>query len=180
MTALKRILLAAGVASALSGAAFAQQAPAPAAPAATAPAAPTFSESHLAAAREVVIGSGLSRGFDGIAAQIADQIRGGFSRTRPELIKDMEDSLRPIVTDLTKQTEPMIGAAARLFAARMTEAELKDVGAFFKTPAGQKYVATQGPLVNELYMEMQVFSQTMGNIMMDRLREEMRKKGHQL
>jgi hypothetical protein len=173
-----RIILATGALVLTAGATAAQQPAAQPAPAAAAPA--PVSESHLAAAREVVVSSGLSRGFDGMAAQIADQIRVSFTRTRPELIKDMEEVLRPIVADYSRQTEPMITAAARLFASRMTEAELKDVGAFFKTSAGQKYVSTQGPLVNELYVEMQVFSQTLGNLIMDRLREEMRKKGHQL
>jgi uncharacterized protein len=167
------IALAAALAS---GPSFAQQ-PAPAvAPAA----APTFTESHLAAARDVAIGSGLSRGFEGMVPQIADQIRASVSRTRPELIKDMEESLKPIITELSKQTDKMIGIASRLFAARMTEAELKEVGVFFKSPSGQKYVNMQGPMLNELFAEMQVFSQTLGNIMMDELREAMRKKGHQL
>jgi uncharacterized protein len=174
------IIVGAGLLSAAG--AFAQQpAPAPAAPTAPAAAAPAvFPESHLAAAREVVVGSGLSRGFDGMAGQIADQLRATISRQRPELIRDMEESLKPIIVELSKQTDPMLVVASRLFAARMTEPELKEVGAFFKTAAGQKYVNAQGPMLNELFAEMQVFSQTMGNIMMDRLREEMRKKGHQL
>jgi uncharacterized protein len=160
-----------------AGAAAAQQ-PAPAQPAPVAAA--SFTEAHLAVAREVVLGSGLSRGFDGMAGQIADQIRSGISRQRPELIKDMEEALKPLVTEFSTQTGPMIIAASRLFASRLSEAELKEIGAFFKTAAGQKYVNTQGPMLNELFQEMQVFSQTLGNVMMDRLREEMRKKGHQL
>jgi uncharacterized protein len=164
------------VAIVAGGPAYAQQ-PAPAAAPAAAPA---FAESHLAVAREVAIGSGLSRGFDGMVPQIADQIRASVSRTRPELIKDMEESLKPIIAELSKRTDTMIAIASRLFAARMTEAELKDISAFFKSASGQKYVNVQGPMLNELFAEMQVFSQTLGNIMMDELREAMRKKGHQL
>jgi uncharacterized protein len=177
-----KTLLSAGLAFALCVGAAAAQQPAPAtpAPAATPAAPPSFTEAHLAAARDVVIGSGLSRGFDGMIPQIADQIRASISRTRPELIRDMEESLKPIITDLSKQTDQMVVAASRLFASRMSEAELKDVGVFFKTAAGQKYVNTQGPMLNELFAEMQVFSQTLGNIMMDQLRDSMRKKGHQL
>jgi uncharacterized protein len=177
-----RLLSIAGLAFALGlGAASAQQAQPAAPPAAPATAAPAnFTEAHLAAARDVVLGSGLSRGFDGMVPQIADQIRASVSRTRPELIRDMEESLKPIIAELSKQTEQMIGVASRLFASRMTEPELKEIGAFFKTAAGQKYVNVQGPMLNELFAEMQVFSQTLGNIMMDQLRDEMRKKGHQL
>jgi uncharacterized protein len=180
MHGLTRHILAGAALLLSAGAVLAQQAPAAPAPASAAPAAQSFTESHLAAAREVVLGSGLSRGFDGMIPQIADQIRGSISRTRPELIKDMEEALKPIMTELAAQTGQMITASSRLFAARLTEPELKEIGAFFKTAAGQKYVNTQGPMLNELFAEMQVFSQTLGNIMMDKLREELRKKNHQL
>jgi uncharacterized protein len=150
---------------------FAQQAPA----AAVAPAAP-ISDSHLAVAREVVLGSGLARTFEGMIPQIADQIRSGYSRTRPDIIKDMEEALKVIVADLSKQTDLMVTASARLYASRLTEAELKDAAAFFKSPAGQKYVGFQAQILNELFQEMQVFSQALGNLMVDRLRDELRKK----
>ncbi|MGL5116554.1 MAG: DUF2059 domain-containing protein [Beijerinckiaceae bacterium] len=158
--------------------AIAQQAPATAT--APAPPLPPLTESHLTLAREVVIGSGLSRSFEGMSAQIADQMRVGFSRQRPELIKDFEEVLKPIVADMSRQSGQMITSASTLFARRLTEAELKDISTFFKSPAGQKYVTNQPQLLNDLFAEMQVFSQTMGNIMSDRVRDEMRKKGHQL
>jgi uncharacterized protein len=175
MTMLRRLMIASAFVLA-AGPALAQQAP----PATAAPAPAAISDAHKAAAREVVIGSGLSRGFDGMIPQIADQIRAGYSRTRPEVIKDMEESLKPIIADLGKRTEFMIDRAAILFAQRMSETELKETAAFFKTAAGQKYVNTQGPMLNDLFQEMQVFSQTLGNEMMDKLREELRKKNIQL
>lgn len=149
------------------------------APVAAAPAAP-ISESHLAVAREVVTGSGLARTFEGMVPQIADQIRASYSRARPEIIKDMEEALKPIIADLNKQADQMITIAARQYAARISEAELKEAATFFKSPAGQKYVNSQAQILNELFQEMQVFSQTLGNIMMDRLREELRKKNIQI
>jgi uncharacterized protein len=140
-----RQTLAGVVLLATAGMAAAQQAPAQPAPPATAPAAPQISDSHLAAAREVVVGSGLSRGFDGMIPQIADQIRGGYSRTRPELIKDMEEVLKPIISDLSKQIDQMAIAAARLFATRLSEAELKEIGAFFKTRLARNMSTRKGP-----------------------------------
>jgi uncharacterized protein len=174
------ILLVSGLIFAIDTGSAAAQQPTPPAQAPAVAAQPVFTETHLAAAREVAIGTGLARGFDNMVPQIADQIRASISRSRPELIKDMEESLKPIITDLSRQTDQMITVASRLFAARLTEPELKEIGAFFKTAAGQKYVNVQGPMLNELFAEMQVFSQTLGNIMMDQLRDAMRKKGHQL
>jgi uncharacterized protein len=156
---------------------LAQQPPVAPAPAV---AAPVISDAHLAVAREVVTGSGLSRTFEGMVPQIADQIRAGYSRTRPEIIKDMEEALKPIITDLNRQADQMITASARLYAQRISEAELKDIAAFFKSASGQKYVNSQADILNELFTEMQVFSQTLGNVMMDRLREDLRKKNIQI
>jgi hypothetical protein len=166
------------VAIALLGPAFpaaAQQAPlAPAQAPAAAPA--PISESHLAAGREVVLASGLSRSLDAIIPQIADQIRAGVSRQRPEVIKDMEEAFRKVIPELSRSTDQIVTVAARLFAQKMTEAELKEVAAFFKSASGAKYVQVQPAMLNDLFMEMQVFSQTLGNLMMDKMREELRKK----
>jgi uncharacterized protein len=138
------------------------------------------SEAAMVAAREVVTGSGLAATFEGMVPQIAEQIRTGYSRTRPDIIKDMEEALKLISTELSTQPARMIDEAATLYAVRMSEAELKDAAAFFKSAAGKKYVGSQGQVLNELFTKMQVFSQTLGNVMVDRLREELRKKGHQI
>jgi len=182
MSMFRRSMLAAAVALTAASAQAQQNplSPAAQAPGSSAAAAAPISESHLAAARDVVIGSGLARTFEGIVPQIADQIRAGYSRSRPEIIKDLEEALRPIMGELNKRSEGMIAASARLYAQRIPEPELKEAAAFFKSAAGQKYVNSQGQVLNELFTEMQVFSQTLGNVMMDLLREDLRKKNIQL
>jgi uncharacterized protein len=178
MRILRRTLLA-GAFALVAAAAAAQQAPLSPPAQAIAPTT-TLSPSHLAAAREVVTGSGLARTFEGMVPQIADQIRAQYSRTRPEIIKDMEDALRPIVAQMSSRTDAMIVASAELYAQRIPEPELKEIAAFFKSAAGQRYVNSQGQILNELFSAMQVFSQTLGNVMIDALREDLRKKNIQL
>jgi hypothetical protein len=174
------LLLLAGVAIGTGTMAQTPPATPPATPPVLAPAPPAISDSHLAAARDVLTASGIARSFEGIVPQIAEQIRQNISRQRPELIRDMEEALRAIIPELQKQLEPIVLAAARAYAMRMSETELKDTAVFFKSASGQKYVAAQAPIMNDVFAEMQVFSNTLGNVMIDRLREEMRKKGHQL
>ncbi|MFM9974100.1 MAG: DUF2059 domain-containing protein [Beijerinckiaceae bacterium] len=165
-----------------SAVAFAQQAPLATQPAApqAAPAEAAIAPSHLAVAREVVLGSGLARNFESMVPQIAEQIRSGFSRTRPEIIKDMEESLKSLIVEYSKQSDLMVTASARLYAKRLSEAELREISTFLKTPSGQKYISSQSEVLNELFAEMQVFSQALGNELMDRLRSDLRKKNIQL
>ena len=69
----------------------AQVVAAPAVAPAAAP--PTASPSHLAAARELVVASGLSRAFGGIIPDLMVKINMNFGQTRPELAKDLKATL---------------------------------------------------------------------------------------
>lgn len=163
--------------SLLAGPTLAQQ-PAPA-PATPAPAQAQFSASHLALAREVAIGSGLTRSFDSILPTFSEQIK-QQAVTRPELTKDLDATLTSLEPEMELQKQQMINTTARVFAGRMSEAELRDVSTFFKSPAGQKYVQTQPLVLDELVREMQTWTQNVAEYLMVRVRAEMSKRGHQL
>ena len=168
-------LAVAGMTAALAGGSASAQQPQPGAPAAQ----QQFTPSHLAAAREVAIGSGITRSFDSIAPQFYDQIRQN-AVTRPELTKDLDLVLEALKPEMELQKQQMINTAARIFAARMAEAELKDVVAFFKSPSGTKYVQAQPLVLDDLVVEMEQWTQGVADYLMVRTRAEMGKRGHQL
>ena len=172
-----RIAAAALAVALLGGTAGAQQ-PQPGAPAPQ-PGAPAASPSHLAAAREVAILSGMTRSFDTITPQFYDQIKQNLV-TRPELSKDLEVVLEALKPEMELQKQQMIATAARIFASRMSEAELKDVVAFFKSPSGTKYVQAQPLVLDDLVVEMERWTQGVADYLIVRVRTEMGKRGHQM
>jgi hypothetical protein len=149
--------------------------------AATAPAQtpPAPSPSHLQAAREVAIGSGITRSFDSLLPVFGEQIKQN-TLTRPEIQKDLTDVLTKLEPEMEQQKQELINAAARIFAARMAEAELKEVAAFFKSPAGKRYVDIQPLMLDELVREVQLWTARVSEFVMTRVRNEMGKRGHQL
>ena len=159
------------------GAAAQAPAPAPAAPAA--PAEPEISPSHLALAREVMLNSGISRSFDSIIPAFAEQIKRN-AITRPELTKDLDEVLKSLEPEAEMQKQRMVDIAAKIYAKRLSEAELKDVVAFFRSPSGKRYVETQPQVLDDLVGAMQDWSQEVSEYMMVRVRVEMGKRGHQL
>ena len=166
------------LALALSAApALAQQAvpatPAPAAPAA-APVQPTAA--HLAAAKDVIQLSGLSRSFEFVVPQFMDQLRQTFATTRPEIMTELGNTLTQLRPEFEAQKNDLLTAASRIFASRMSEAELKEVATFFRSPAGQRYVAAQPQMMDDLFQEMQSWSRRLSDLMMTRTRVEMKKK----
>ena len=179
MTYLRNGVVAAVLLAVLSGAASAQQAPAPAAPA---PAIPPISQpeppaSQLAAAREVVIASGMSRSFAPMVPQLREQIVPMLTRTRPDLTKDLTEVVAQLGPEFDKKTDDMVDIAAHIYARRMSEEELKQTAAFFSSPVGKKYVEVQPEMLDELVVSMQSWTQQISNYMMTRVRQEMQKRG---
>lgn len=178
-------ILVMGLVSAAPGIAQAQKAPpqkpaaAPAAPATPAARSTTISPSHLALAREVMLNSGIARSFDSIIPAFADQIK-QQSVTRPELAKDLDEVLQSLNPEMELQKQRMIDTAARIYATKLTEPELQDIAAFFRSPAGKRYVETQPQILDEMVQAMQIWTQEVSEYVMVRVRAEMSKRGQQM
>lgn len=175
-SAFRRALRAALLGAALTLPAFA---PAAAQQPAAAPAAQPAA-SHLAAARDVVEGSGIARSFAPMIPQFMSQISANVTRTRPELIPDMKAVMTQLQPEFEKQAGEMIDTAARIIAGKMNETELKDAAAFFKSASGKKYVESQPLFLDELVAAMQGWTEKLSTEMMTRVRAEMKKKGHEI
>ena len=167
------------VLSFLGGAAMAQTATPPDAPVAAVPEVgqPEPPASQVAAARDLVLSSGMARSFAPMVPQLADQIIPMLTRTRPELKANLTEVLTGLEPDFTKKGEEMIDIAAHIYARRMTEPELKTAAAFFSSDIGKKYVAVQPEMLDELVVAMQSWTQQLSTYMMQRVHDEMKKKG---
>lgn len=187
LAVLAGLLLAAGLPQAALAQAAKPTPPAPAqkptakpgTPTPQAPAEPEITASHLALAREVMLSSGISRSFDSIIPTMADQIRKN-AVTRPDLAKDLDDVLKGLDPEMTMQKNRLIEIAARIYAKRLTEAELKDIVVFFRSPAGKRYVETQPQVLDDMVGAMQDWTQEVSEYIMVRTRAEMGKRGHSL
>ncbi|WP_243367669.1 DUF2059 domain-containing protein [Microvirga solisilvae] len=137
------------------------------------------SAGHLAAAREVAISSGMTGAFDSLIGPLLAQLQ-RMSVTNPDVQKDLEQVVNLIRPELEQKKQELIDATARVIAAKMTEAELKEVVTFYKSPVGQKYVQIQPIILDDTVREMGIWSDKAAEFILTRAREEMGKRGHQL
>lgn len=144
------------------------------------PAQPASVQEQLNLARALVIGSGMSRSFSVIIPQFMDQIATNLTQTRPELIRDLNTVLTELQPEFDKQADEMIDIAAHIYVRQLNLQDLKAAVAFFDSPAGKKYVETQPAFLSEVVAAMQGWQSKISTEMMTRVREEMRKKGHEL
>jgi hypothetical protein len=137
------------------------------------------SASHLAAARDLMETTGVLAPVNELIPTFTDQIR-KQNLTRPELSKDLEEVLKAIQPEMQLQRQQVTNVVSRTYAKWLSEPELKEVTAFFKSPAGAKFNKVQPDLVDDVVNDVQVWTQQASEYLMVRVRAEMGKRGHQL
>lgn len=157
-----------GLALVLTAPAFAQ------APAA----APTAA--HIEIAREVVELTGISQSFESIYTEFRGRTLQIVGVTRPELNKDMNEVIEALKPEADRKRDEMSLVAADIFARRMSEADLREIAAFFKSPVGQRYNAARPPAIDAIYSVLQTWSMQTSNFMFQRFSDEMAKRGHKM
>ena len=142
--------------------------------------APAPTPEHLAKARQLILATGISRSFQIIIPEFMDQIGNTLTQARPELVHDMSavlDGLRP---EFDKQSDEMVDLSAHIYANLLSEKDIDSILSFFDSEAGKRYVGAQPLFLNQLVSGMQAWQQKIAVNMMARVRQEMKKKGHDL
>jgi len=146
------------------GGAFAQQ-PSPAA---------------VALGRELVELKGGAGMFDPIVVNVVEQTKGALLQTNPQLAKDLNDVSTQLRNEFAPRRAELINEAGKLYAVAFTEAELKEMIAFYKSALGKKMLEREPVVLDQTFNFMQQWAPRVGEEVMNRFRAEMKKKGHNL
>ena len=136
--------------------------------------------SAIAAAKELVELKGGSQMFDPVINSIVEQTKGALLQTNPQLAKDLEAVGIQLRNEFAPRRDELLAQAAKLYAARFTEQELKDMATFYKSPLGKKMVVQEPLVLEEAFNYVQQWGPRVGEEVMNRFRAEMKKKGHNL
>ena len=162
-----RVIRVATVAVALalaSPAAFAQQ------PSATA----------ILTAKEIVAITGATTLFNPLIPGVVEQAKLLFLQQNPALSKDLNEIAAKLRSDLAPRFQELVNDVAKNYATSFTEQELKDILAFYKTPAGRKLISDQPKVVDATLKFAQTWANTLSEQVIAKMRDELKKKGHAL
>ena len=149
----------------LGGVALAQPAPSPAA---------------VAAARELVELKGGSAMFDPVIVSMVEQTKNALLQTNPQLTNDLNAVATQLRNEFGPRRDELMAQAAKLYAGRFTEQEIKDMVTFYKSPLGKKMIVQEPQVLDETFSFVQQWAPAVGEQVMNRFRAEMKKKGHNL
>ena len=107
--------------------------------------------------------------------------RAALLQTNPQLAKDLNDVAAQLRTEFAPRRDELLNEAAKRYAARFSEAELKELINFFKSPLGKKMIQQEPQVLDETFsFVQQQFGPRVAEEAMNRYRAEMKKKGHNL
>lgn len=138
------------------------------------------SAAHIQIARDVVEASGAARAFDPVIPSILQSAINSFVPQNPDLQKPIVESVQTIAPSFEKRRTEVIDILARVYAAKFTEAELKELLSFYRSPIGKKFVAEQPAVLEESFRRAQEWSGKISEEIVTALRAEMKKRGHNI
>ncbi|MFJ5486804.1 DUF2059 domain-containing protein [Hansschlegelia beijingensis] len=138
------------------------------------------SAADLKLARQVVEVSGAASSFKDIVAIFLDEAKRTFVRTNPELSGDLDQAIKTLMPEFEQRREQLLDQIAGAYAARFSDQELMEIKTFYETPTGAKLVKALPGVLQESYDKTNVWSRQMSQDVVTRLREELKKKGHDM
>jgi uncharacterized protein len=162
-----RILLAAGLAVASLGIAAPAGAQQPSAGA-------------ILMAKEVVMLKGGLVMFDPLIPGVVETAKNTFLQQNPMLQRDLNEVAAQLRKDLDVRRADLGNEVAKVYATHFSEQELKDIATFYKTPLGRKMVQEEPKALQDSLLAAQTWADALSREVFDRIRDEMKKRGHNL
>lgn len=138
------------------------------------------SASAIAMAKEIITLKGSASGFNNVLPRVVDRVKGMLLRTNPMLSKDLNEVSARILKEYGRAAGEPLNEGAKLYASKFTEAELRAILAFYKTPTGKKVINEEPKIIEEAVQKVDAWSEKQSEAILIKFRNEMRKKGHDL
>jgi hypothetical protein len=155
--------------------AYAQQ-PAPN-QAAPAPALKPASPAALAAAKEILAMKNASAMYSSAVPKVVQQTKDALVQTNLNYQKDLNEVAIIIAKNLAGKEQEIGDGMAKIYANEFTEQELKDLVTFYKSPLGQKLLATEPRAIQFSMSYMNQWGQIFAQTVNEQFRAEMKKRG---
>ncbi len=138
------------------------------------------SAAATASANEIVKLTGATALFTPLIPGVIEQSKLLFLQQDPSLAKDLNEIAAQMRTDLEPRTAELTGEVAKIYTQRYSEAELKELLAFYNSSIGKKMVAEQSYIVTASLKFAQDWANKLSEEVTAKMRDELKKKGHAL
>ncbi len=118
--------------------------------------------------------------FEPLIRGVITKVKNQFMQTNFMWAKDLNEVAAILEKQYAPQAGELLDESARIYAEHFTEAELKSLLAFYQSPVGRKAIAEEPKALDQTMVHAGEFGDTLAEKVIDRMREEMKKRGHDL
>ena len=111
---------------------------------------------------------------------VVEQARLLYMQQNPALGKDLGEIASKVRADLQPRFAELIDDLAKIYADAFSEQEMKDIIAFYQTPAGKKLLDQQPRLVDASMSFAGTWANKLSEEVIGRMRDELIKRGHKM
>jgi uncharacterized protein len=131
-------------------------------------------------AKQIVEIKGVRKLFEPLIRGVVEKVKDQFMQTDFMWAKDLNEVAAQLEKEYAPRESELIDASARIYASHFTEAELKQILAFYQTPLGRKVVEEEPKALDESVANAGTWGDNLSEEVIARMRDEMRKRGHDL
>ncbi len=138
------------------------------------------SPAAIAAAKEILALKNAHAMYANAVPGVVQQTKDALLQTNLNYQKDLNEVAVIVAQKLAGRENEIGDGMAKIYASVFTEQELKDLVTFYKSPLGQKLLATEPKAIQESMGFMQQWGRSFAEIVNGEFRAEMRKRGKQI
>ena len=139
---------------------------------------PKPSPAAMATAQQLIKITGATTLFNPLIAGVIEQAKLLFLQQNPDLAKDLNEVAAKLRAEYAPRFSELTNHVADLYVQRFSEAELKQLLAFYQSPLGKKLLQQQPQIVNSSMKYAQDWANKLSDEVIAKMREEMKKRGH--
>ncbi len=138
------------------------------------------SPAAILVAKQILELKGVNKLFDPLVRGVVEKVKDQFMQTNFMWAKDLNEVAAQLEKEYAPREAELVDASARIYASHFTEAELKKILAFYQTPLGKKMIVEEPKALDESMANAGNWGNNFSEEVINRMREEMKKRGHDI
>jgi hypothetical protein len=134
----------------------------------------------IAAAKELMVVMKATDQYKAIIPSLLKMMKDVIVQGRPDVERDYNLLVPVMEQAMNANIDEMLDKVAGVYARNFTVEELRDITAFYRSATGQKLVERQPDIMKESMAIGQQWGRSVGAELQSRMKDELRKKGHDI
>jgi hypothetical protein len=118
--------------------------------------------------------------YEPMVPGVIERVKSMLLQTNPTLGKDLEVVATSLRKTFAPRTSELLSSIATLYASRFSEAELREIAAFYRSPTGKKVIEFEPRIFDEALDGLKGWQEKFAEDVISQFRTQMRKRGHDL